>query len=104
RVPLGSEHHLVLPRPWAAQRPPARGRRSPGACSGGTCRVPPPYSEPCSTVKNTVHTTAPGDQPDMPQVEVAHVRHQAGEPSEARVELDRLFPLATPRPPVRGAG
>src|SRR5512132_921395 len=54
RVPLGSEHHLVLPRAWAARRPPARGQRSPGACSGCTCRVPSPYVEHCSSVKNSV--------------------------------------------------
>src|SRR5215211_9315078 len=30
-------------------------------------RVPSPYSERCSSVKNAVHTTAPSDQRDMPQ-------------------------------------
>src|SRR4030095_2928220 len=41
------------------RRPPARGQRGPGACSGCTCRVTPPYSEQCSTVKNSVHHSGP---------------------------------------------
>src|SRR5512132_3106517 len=59
RVPLGSEHHLWFSLMLGPhRRPPARGQRSPGACSECTCRVTPPYIEHCSTVKNTVHSSS----------------------------------------------
>src|SRR4029453_19534317 len=59
RSPNG--YHRVLSIIWFSlvlgphRRPPARGQRSPGACSGGTCRGPPPYHEHCSPVKDPFH-------------------------------------------------
>ena len=80
-------YHWVLSIIWFSlvlgpqRRPPARGQRSPGACSGCTCRVTPPYSERCSSVKNTVHYSS-GDHRGCP-------RHLTAQPGRRRAPAER---------------
>ena len=114
RVPLGSEHRLWFSLMLGPhRRPPARGQRSPGACSGCTCRVTPPYIEHCSTVKNGVQMPWLCDLPTRTQrvgspslpVTVAQLSAGSRQPGVSLIEGDHR-PSHRPgrrRPPRRPA-
>src|SRR6266699_1095450 len=65
-------YHWVLSIIWFSlvhgphRRPPARGQRSPGACSGCTCRVKRLYSERCSLSRIVFTLCAIAHPPKVP--------------------------------------